>query len=149
MGVYITCISWPFLGCSQVSSALSYIIRLMQAWLMVLAMQHELANRINCELKVWKWVEVVQTGWCYIQFFKEVAILTEFPSSHWLISHPALPWVLFGAMNAPSTQTYISRTSGLFVNCLSHTEPRRQLSWDYASLAESWKYSILRLHSNS
>lgn len=66
MGVCITCISWPFLGCSQVSSAPPYIIRLMQGWLMVLAMQHELTNRINCEWKVWKWVRVCrQTGLIY------------------------------------------------------------------------------------
>lgn len=58
MGVCITCISWPFLGSSQVSSAPPYIIQLMQGWLMVLSMQHELANRINCEWKVWKWVKV-------------------------------------------------------------------------------------------
>lgn len=58
VGVCITCISWPFLGCSQVSSAPPYIIQLMHGWLMVLAMQHKLANRINCEWKVWKWVKV-------------------------------------------------------------------------------------------
>lgn len=54
-GVCITWISWPFLRCSQVSSARPYITGLMQRrWLMVLAMQHELANRINCEWRVWK-----------------------------------------------------------------------------------------------
>lgn len=132
MCVRVTSVSWPLLGCSQVSSAPPYIIRLMQGRLMVLAMQHELANGINCEWKVWKWAKACRRSGFIYGLSEKLQSLRHFLS---VVRHCYCKSHIFDAISVLSVQTNTcsSRTSRLSANCLSHSELKWQLPRESAS----------------